>query len=47
VRDPDWLTRAQALKGWAFVAVTAALLAGVYPALRLGRLQSAEALRAE
>ncbi|WP_374370261.1 PAS domain-containing protein, partial [Piscinibacter sp.] len=35
VRDPDWLTRAQALKGWAFVAVTAALLYALVRRLRV------------
>ena len=35
VHDPDWLPQAQALKGWAFVAVTALLLYALLRRLRL------------
>ncbi len=37
VRDPEWLTRAQAVKGWAFVAVTAVMLHALVRRLRVSR----------
>jgi len=39
----DWVPYAQAL----VLAISAALLAGIYPAIRIGRMSPSEAMRSE